>query len=192
MGVHVFPILNPCSHLPPHPSGSSQCISLSTFSHASNLGWQSVSHKIICMVQCYFPKSSHPHLLPQSPKVCSLYLCLFCCLAYRVIITIFLNSIYMCEYAVLVFFFLAYFTLYNWLQFHPSHQNWFKLFSFLIAPVLFVEKTFLCPLIFCFFLWLFQLFQAAFILLFILESACHVHRNACWKFGCVDSMDESK
>ena len=25
-----------------------------------------------------------------------------------------------------MFFFLAYFTLYNWLQFHPSHQNWFK------------------------------------------------------------------
>ena len=31
-----------------------------------------------------------------------------------------------------VFFFLAYFTLYNRLQFHPSHQNWFKwiLFDF--------------------------------------------------------------
>ena len=27
---------------------------------------------------------------------------------------------------VLVFFFLAYFTLYNRLQFHPSQQNWFK------------------------------------------------------------------
>ena len=38
-----------------------------------------------------------------------------------------------------MFFFLAYFTLYNWLQFHPSHQNWFKwilstpsLFSYLL------------------------------------------------------------
>ena len=31
----------------------------------------------------------------QSPKLYSLYLCLFCCLAYRVIITIFLNSTYM-------------------------------------------------------------------------------------------------
>ena len=30
------------------------------------------------------------------------------------------------ENAVLVFFFLAYFTLYNRIQFHPSHQNWFK------------------------------------------------------------------
>ena len=39
-------------------------------------------------------KSSHPCLLPQSPKVCSLHLCLFCCLAYRdiymsLIVTIF-------------------------------------------------------------------------------------------------------
>ena len=29
-----------------------------------------------------------------------------------------------------MFFFLAYFTLYNWLQFHPSHQNWFKCILF--------------------------------------------------------------
>ena len=36
----------------------------------------------------------------------------------KVIVTIFLNSIYMRWYTVLVFFFLAYFTLYNRLQFH--------------------------------------------------------------------------
>ena len=34
-------------------------------------------------------------LLPHSPKVCSLHLCLFCCLPYRVAVTIFLNSKYM-------------------------------------------------------------------------------------------------
>ena len=40
--------------------------------------------------------SNHPTLaFFQSPKVCSLHLCLFCCLAYRVFVTIFLNSIYM-------------------------------------------------------------------------------------------------
>ena len=33
--------------------------------------------------------------LPQSPKDCSIHLCLFCCLQYRVVITIFLNS-YIC------------------------------------------------------------------------------------------------
>ena len=38
------------------------------------------------MLQCYSLKSSHPHLFLQSPKVCSLHLCLFCCLAYRVVI----------------------------------------------------------------------------------------------------------
>ena len=62
--------------------------------HALNLDWPFISHVVIYMLQCYSLKSSHLHLLPQSPKVCSLHLCLLCCLAYRVIITIFLNSIY--------------------------------------------------------------------------------------------------
>ena len=48
------------------------------------------------MFQCYSLKSSHPRLLPQSLKDCSLHLCLFCCLTYRIIVTIFLNSIYIC------------------------------------------------------------------------------------------------
>ena len=67
---------------------------------------------------------------PKSPKVCSLHLCLFCCLAYRVIITIFLNSIYMCYYTVLELFFLGYFTLYNRLKFQPPQKNWFKCILF--------------------------------------------------------------
>ena len=87
----------PPSHLPPHPIP--QCHpsarALSTLSHALNLDWWSISHVVIYMFQCYSLKSSHPHLLPQSLKVYSLHLCLFCCLAYRAIITIFLNSIYM-------------------------------------------------------------------------------------------------
>ena len=97
MGVHVFPILNPPPHLHPHPipQGHPSVPALSTLSHASDLDWQSISHMITYMFQCCSLKSSHPWLLPQSPKVCSLYLCLFCCLTYRVIITIFLNSIYM-------------------------------------------------------------------------------------------------
>ena len=63
---------------------------------ASNLDWGFISYMILYMFQCHSPKSSHPLPLPQSPKVCSIHLCLFCWLAYRVIITIFLNSIYMC------------------------------------------------------------------------------------------------
>ena len=97
MGVHVFPHPKSPSHLPPHPipQGHPSAPALSALFHPLNLDWSSISHMVIYMFQCYSLKSSHPHLLPQSPKVCSLYLCLFCCLAYRVIITIFLNSIYM-------------------------------------------------------------------------------------------------
>ena len=84
-------------HLPHHPIplGHPSALALSTLSHASNLDWWSVSHVIIYMFQCYSLKSSLPHPLPQSLKDCSTHLCLFCCLAYRVIVTIFLNSIYM-------------------------------------------------------------------------------------------------
>ena len=115
-----IPHPDPPSHLPPHliPQGHPSEPALSTLSHASNLDWWSISHLIIYMFQCSSLTSSHSSLLPQSPQVCSLHLCLFCCLTYRVIITIFLNSTYMC---VLVFFFLTYFTLYNGLQFHPPH-----------------------------------------------------------------------
>ena len=74
---------------PSHPPGSSQCTS------PEHLYWRFISHMIIYMFQCYSPKSSHPRPLPQSPKDCSIHLCLFCCLTYRVIVTIFLNSMYM-------------------------------------------------------------------------------------------------
>ena len=63
--------------------------------HASNLDWQFVSYMILYKFQCHSPKSSHPLPLPQSPKDCSIHQDLFCCLVYRVIVTIFLNSIYM-------------------------------------------------------------------------------------------------
>ena len=60
----------------------------------SNIDWDFVSYMIVYMFQCHSPKSSHPLPLPQSLKVHSIHLCLFCCLAYRVNMTIFLNSIY--------------------------------------------------------------------------------------------------
>ena len=65
---------------------------------ALNLDWWFVSYMILYMFQFHSPISSLPLPLPipQSPKVCSIHLCLFCCLTYRVIVTIFLNSIYMC------------------------------------------------------------------------------------------------
>ena len=122
-GFVCVPHAEPPSHLPPHPIplGHPSAPALSTLSHASNLDWRSVSHMIIYMFQCYSLRSFHPRLLPQSPKDCFIHLYLFCCLAYRVIITIFLNYTYMHSYTVLVFFFLAYFTLYNRPQFHLPH-----------------------------------------------------------------------
>ena len=86
------------SPLPPpspyHPSGSSQCTS--------------PTHPVLCIepglaisflydiIHVLMPFSQIvPLTLPQSPKDCSIHLCLFCCLTYRVVITSFLNSIYM-------------------------------------------------------------------------------------------------
>ena len=108
MGVYKLPILNPPPTSHPH------IISLdhphapapSILYPVSNIDWHFVSYMIVYMFQCHSLKSSHPLPLPQSPKVRSIHLCLFCCLASRVIITIFLNSVYMCQYTVLVFFFL--------------------------------------------------------------------------------------
>ena len=87
----------PPSHLPPHtiPLGHPSAPAPSILYHTLNLDWQFISNMILHMFQCHSPKSSHPCPLLQSPKDCSIHLCLFCCLAYRVIITIFLNSIYM-------------------------------------------------------------------------------------------------
>ena len=95
--VYMCPHPEPPSQLPPHPIplGCPSAPALSALSHASNLDWSSISHMVIYMFQGSSLKS-HPCLLPQSPKVCSFHLCLFCCLVYGVIITIFLNSTYMC------------------------------------------------------------------------------------------------
>ena len=62
---------------------------------ASNLDCWLVSYMILYVFQCHSPKLSQPLILPQRPKHYSIHQCLFCCLIYRVIVIIFLNSIYM-------------------------------------------------------------------------------------------------
>ena len=97
-GFTRVPHPDPPSRLPPHPIplGLPSTPALSTCSHGFNLGWWSVSPLIEYLFQCCSLWTSHPCLLPQSLKVCSVHLCLFFCFAYRVVVTIFLNSIYMC------------------------------------------------------------------------------------------------
>ena len=87
----------PSSLLPPHtiPLGRPSAPAPSIQYHASNLDWWLVPCMILYVFQCHSPKSSHPLPLPQSPKDCSIHQCLFCCFVHRVIVTIFLNSIYM-------------------------------------------------------------------------------------------------
>ena len=95
-GCTCVPHLEPPSHLHPHPIplGHPSAPAPSTLYHASNLDWQFISHVIIYMFQCQSPISSSPRPLPQSPKDCSIHLSLLLS-HFRVIITIFLNSIYM-------------------------------------------------------------------------------------------------
>ena len=97
-GCTWVPNPEPPSHLPHHiisldlPRAPAPSILYPVL----NIDWWFISYLIVYMFQCHSPKSSHPLPLPQSPKVRSIHLCLFCCITYRVIITIFLNSIYMC------------------------------------------------------------------------------------------------
>ena len=96
-GVHVFPILNP---LPPpspsHPSGSSQCTS--------------PEHPVSCiepgLVICFTYDNIHvsmtfSQIIPPLPSPTEFKRLFYTSLSllrltYRVIVTIFLNSIYMC------------------------------------------------------------------------------------------------
>ena len=86
----------PSSLLPPHtiPLDRPSAPALSIQYRASNLDWRLIPYMIFYVFQCHSPKSSHSLPLPQSPKDCSIHRCLFCCLIYTVIVTIFLNSIY--------------------------------------------------------------------------------------------------
>ena len=69
----------------------------------------------------FIPAYSSPSSCPQ---VLSLCLRVYSCPAPRFFGTIFfLDSIYMCQHMVFVFFFRTYFTLYDRLQVHPPHYK---------------------------------------------------------------------
>ena len=97
-GCTCVPKQEPPFQLPPHNIswGHPHAPAPSILYPASDTDWRFVSHMIVYMFQCHSPESSHPLPLLLSPKIRSTHLCLFCCLAYRVITAIFLNSMYMC------------------------------------------------------------------------------------------------
>ena len=85
------------SHLPPYsiPQGRPSALALSAISCIA-LGlvvYFTYGNKHVSML---FSQIIPILTFSQNPNVCSSYLCLFCCLAYRITITIFLNSIHMC------------------------------------------------------------------------------------------------
>ena len=105
-GCTWVPNPEPLSHLSPHiiSLGHPSAPAPSILYPVSNLDWWFISYMILCMFQCHSPKSSHPLPLPQSPKDSSIHLCLFCCLTYRVIVTIFSKfHIYALVYCIGVF-----------------------------------------------------------------------------------------
>ena len=59
------------SQLHPHliPLCCPRTLALGALLHASDLHWSSILHMVMYTFQCYSLKSSHPHLLPLSPKV---------------------------------------------------------------------------------------------------------------------------
>ena len=119
-GIHVFPILNPPPS-PYHPSGSSQCTSPKHPVLCIELGV--VTRFIYDIIHVSVPFSQ---IIPPSPSpteskklfYTSVSLLLSHIQGYRYHLSKF--HIYVLVYC-MVFFFLAYFTLYNRLQFHTPH-----------------------------------------------------------------------
>ena len=109
------------SHLPPYlmPLGHPSVPAPSILYHASHLDWWFISHMIFYMFQCYTPISFRSCPLPQSPKDCLIHLFLLSYIqGYHYHLSKF--HIYALVYCICGFF-LAYFTLYDRLQFYPPH-----------------------------------------------------------------------
>ena len=95
-GIHVFPILNPPPSSLPVPSLWVVPVHQPQACSIMHRIWTGDSFHIWYYTCFNAILPNHPTLsLSQSPKDCSIHQCLFCCLVYRVIVTIYLNSIYM-------------------------------------------------------------------------------------------------
>ena len=117
MGVHVFPILNPSPTF--HPSGSSQCTCPKHPVSCIEPGLAICFSYDIIHVSMSFSQIIPPLPSPTEFKrlfYTSVFLLLSCIQGYHYHLSKF--HIYALVYCIGVFF-LAYFTLYNRLQFHP-------------------------------------------------------------------------
>ena len=121
-GCTRAPHPEPRSHLPPRtiPLGHPSAPAPSILYPASNPDWRFISYMMLYMFQCQSPKSSPPPSPTESKRL------------FYTSVSLLLSHIQGCRYHLskfhiyalvylLVFFFLAYFTLYNRLQFHPPH-----------------------------------------------------------------------
>ena len=105
IGIHTAPPSG--TSLPPptpsHPSGVSQSTDLSSLLHTANSHWLCILHMVMYLFATLH--LSHP-LLPllRPVSLCSLCLCRHCCPPNRFISTIVLDSTYMHEYMIFIFF----------------------------------------------------------------------------------------
>ena len=110
----------------------SQCTSPESPVSCIKPGLWPVSHMLIYMFHSIL--SNHPALTFFNRVQKSVfYICVSFVASHVVIITIFLNPIYMCVCVFIkywCFFFLTYVTVFNRLQFHSPHLPWFKCIIF--------------------------------------------------------------
>ena len=112
------------THLPPpspyHLSGSSQCTSPKH--PVSCIGPRLAIHFLHDSIHVSMPFSQ---IIPPSPSPTEskrlFYTSVSLWLSHIQGYHYHLSKFHLYPYIILVFFFLAYFTLYNWLQFHPPH-----------------------------------------------------------------------